>query len=374
MGQMKTRRNVLTGFAAATAFHPICAHALAEPSLAALAATKGIRFGSELGLTEIKDPRLVKIINRETALLVPGNEFKLYSILPDGPDLFRFEQGDQFLAFAKTIHKSVRGHTLVWMRDEATPDWLRHYDFGRQPKIAAEAFLRQYIYETTQHFGPDITSWDVVNEAVDATTGELRNSVFTRILGLDAVRIAFEAARESLPYTPLIYNDYMDWRMGRELHRQGVITLLRWLQDRHVSVNVLGIQSHIRTAETPFDPENWGIFLKNVQALGIDMAVTEFDVRDQLAKGTIPQRDLKVAEAAKLYLEQILSFTEVKEVLTWGMSDKYAYVPPDKKRADGLLLRLAPYDHELKPKLLRETIANAFRTAPMRQPGFRITA
>jgi endo-1,4-beta-xylanase len=57
------------------------------------------------------------------------------------------------------------------------------------------------------------------------------------------------------------------------------------------------------------------------------MAITEFDVTDQLVSGTVKERDRQVAQIAKLYIDQMLSFREVKTFLLWGICDKKRCLP-----------------------------------------------
>ena len=363
-----TRRAVLRGLLGAAllpASSLIAASSDAE-SLHKLAAAKGISFGSEIGLEALNDPRNTRLIDHECTILVAQNEFKLYSILATGEKQYSFTAGDQIARFATSHGKLLRGHNLIWMNDEVAPPWLLSKDFGAHPRVTAEAFIREYIHEVTSHFGRAVTSWDVVNEAIDVGTGELRSCVFTRILGRDAVRIAFEAAREGSPHAQLVYNDYMDWRSDREAHRQGVLALLRWLQEKRVPIDTLGIESHIKTPQTPFDPDRWHVFLEGAAAMGLSMAVTEFDLNDQLAPGTPEQRDRLAAQTAKLYLDQVLSFKAVKTLMLWGLCDKYSYLRDSRARADGTLVRPNPYDDTYRPKLLRKSIARALKEAPVR--------
>ena len=366
-----TRRDFLQGLLGAAVLGPSTVTGAPDTDvpLRSLAAAKGICFGSEIGLGNIDDPHVVRLIENECAIVVPENEFKMTAILPDQGGAPDFSDGDRIVAFAKAHGKLLRGHNLIWMKDEVAQPWLLSHDFGPRPRVAAEAFIRKYIHEVTQHFGPMVTSWDVVNEAVDVSTGELRNCVFTRILGRDAVRIAFEAAHESMPKAQLFYNDYMDWRADREPHRQGVLKLLRWLQEQRTPVHALGVQSHIKTAQTPFDPDRWNVFLNDVAAMGLSMAITEFDVNDQLVSGTVKERDRQVAQIARLYLDQMLSFKEVKTFLLWGICDKYSYLRDVRKRADGKPARPNPYDDQYHRKPLRDTIALALKDAPIRASG-----
>lgn len=363
-----TRRSLLKGLlgAALLPASNLLAARIEPTPLCDLAASKGIAFGSEVGLENLDDPRNVRLVERESRVLVAQNEFKLYSILPDDEKRFDFSGADRIARFATSHGKLLRGHNLLWVTDEVAPPWLLNKDFGPRPRVAAEAFIRNYVHEVTQHFGASVISWDVVNEAIDVGTGELRNGVFTRILGRDSIRIAFEAAREGAPHAQLVYNDYMDWRTDREKHRQGVLSLLRWLQDKKVPVDALGIQSHIKTPQTPFDPDRWNVFLTAVAATGLSMAITEFDMNDALAPGTIDERDRQIAQTARRYLDQTLSFKAVKTFMLWGICDRYSYLRDEKKRKDGRPVRPNPYDDEYRPKPLREAIALALKAAPVR--------
>ena len=80
---------------------------------------------------------------------------------------------------------------------------------------------------------PQIRSWDVVNETVDADTGELRETPLSRAMGQSVLDVAFHAAREAAPQAQLVYNDYMSWEAGHEKHRAGVLRLLEGFRLEH---------------------------------------------------------------------------------------------------------------------------------------------
>lgn len=369
------RRSFLAGGAVLGAMP---AFAQSTPSLGELAAAKGIRFGSATGVKTggLTDPQVAQILKRDCRILVPRNELKMYTIRDTPEAVYDFAPGDAVLAFAEANHMLLRGHTLFWAKDEFLPKWLLTHDFGPKPKVAAEALLRDYIGRVTDHFGDRLTSWDVINEAIDEKTGEVRANVFTRILGRDALRICFEVAREHLPKMQLVYNDYMSWRPKDALHRQAALDLLRWFRDEKLPVDALGIQGHIGTDQsvvgqmttddtTPQYAE-WTQFLKEAAALDYTLLVTEFDVNDRKVEGDIARRDAVVAEVAKTYIDLTLDNRAVKDFLCWGLDDKYSWLQSTTPRADKLPLRPTPYDDQFRPKALYTAMAEAFRAAPTR--------
>ncbi|MBW8880005.1 MAG: endo-1,4-beta-xylanase [Asticcacaulis sp.] len=365
-----TRRHALTGLAAAgAAAATLPAFADTGTALKDLAAAKGLRFGNALGIGALKDPKVRDLMIRECNILVMENELKMYVTHNNNAHDYNFAQADELLGFAEQNHIAMRGHNLFWARDDFTPQWLKSYDFGSKPKVEAERILRDYIATVTTRYGDRLTSWDVVNETIDPSTGEVRSNVFTRILGMDTFKIAFSAAREHLPKMQLVYNDYMSWEAGNETHRKGVLKLLRGFRDNHVPINALGVQSHIGNG---FDllggqVNAWKDFLDEVVSLDLDLLVTEFDVDDQrIPTADIEQRDAIVATVGRIYLDQMLSYKQTKDVLFWGMPDNYNWLQGFTPRADKAPLRPTPFDADFKPKPLYDAIATSFKNASPR--------
>ncbi|WP_443750434.1 endo-1,4-beta-xylanase [Asticcacaulis solisilvae] len=364
-----TRRSALSLMAAGAAAAALPAFA-DSPSLADLARAKGLRFGTAVpaGKGGVSDPDVAALIARECNIIVPENELKMYVTHNNNAKDYNFGPGDQILAFAKAHNIAMRGHNLFWARDEFTPQWLKSYDFGPNPKVAAEKLLRDYIATVADHYGTALTSWDVVNETIDPQTGKVRENAFSRVLGMDALRIAYEATREHLPHMQLVYNDYMGWETGGEVHRNGVITLLHWFRDNKVPVDALGLQSHLGTDHdvTLGNVKAWTDFLNTATGLGFDLLVTEFDVNDRHVQGTIAERDAVVAKIGREYLDLCLSYKQTKDVLAWGITDRYNWLQGFTPRDDKQPLRPAPFDADFKPKPLTAAIADAFKAASPR--------
>lgn len=346
-----------------------------------IATAKGLRFGnaiatweqgSDRGKNPFKNSAYMDIVRAECGTLVAENEFKRYTIQPvDGE--YQFERADNIADFAIKNSMGLRGHTLLWNRNEFIPKWVQELELDTR---SAEAHLRKYFADVISHFDDQIYSWDVVNETIDPETGGQRDTVFARALGPDLLDLVFRIAREYAPDTQLVYNDFMSWETHSREHRKGVLEMLADLRKRGTPIDALGIQGHLGTfagdPETGYrqsaDREEWIIFLQAVKDMGYDVIITEFDVNDEKLTADIAKRDEIVADYAKDYLERTLSFTNVKEILTWGLVDQHSWLQTWWPRKDGLAKRPTPYGADYRPKPLRTAIAAAMTSAPVRLP------
>jgi endo-1,4-beta-xylanase len=373
--QASTRRNVLAGIlgGALTSFVPVTT--AAETSLKAVAAAKGILFGSSVGAGKagtltgsFADARYLEILKRECAAIVPENELKAY-VIAARRDEFDFDPADRIARFARDNALVLRGHTLLWNRVEFMPQWLvRHID--TLSASATEQYLRDYIRRVCTQYEDQIRSWDVVNETIDPKTGEIRQTPFTRVLGFDALRIAFEAAREYAPRAQLVYNDYMSWEVGNERHRAGVLRLLEQFRARNVPVDAFGIQSHLGNDGHIGAAQHgeWRAFIDAAVGMNYGLLITEFDVNDKDLPSDVRQRDALVAATAQAYLELMLSYRELTQVLCWGLVDSFSWLQGFSPRGDTLPQRPNPFDDAFRPKPLYTAMMTAFDRASYRSP------
>jgi endo-1,4-beta-xylanase len=344
-----------------------------------LANAKGMRFGSAVGAGpaisgSFRNPEYAALLKRDCGILVAENEMKWQHLRPS-PDAYNFASFDAQLAFAKANGMAMRGHTLLWHRPQWQPAWLESYNFGSSPATEAARILTTHIKEVTRRYGGDVKSFDVVNETV-IEDSSLAETAISRAMGgtLPLVDLAFHTTRQQLPNTQLVYNDYMSWEPGNEKHRAGVLKLLEGFKKRGVPVDALGIQSHIRidtydplTGTGPKQEREWRKFVDDVVTMGYDLLITEFDVNDQALPTDIASRDASVAAYAKAYLDLMFSYTQLKDVLAWGMCDSYSWLQQFQPvRTDGQEKRSCPYDAQHNAKPLYTALANAFQAAAPR--------
>ena len=377
------RTAIASGLAAgAAAWAPAVLAETASDSLAALAARSGRRFGSAVAWGKagadrgsFANPRYAAILERECSLLVPENELKWQWTRP-AADRFDFRQMDAIADYAGSHDFGLRGHTLLWFPQKWYPKWLVGHDFGPRPAAAAEAMLREHVQTVCRRYGARIYSYDVVNEAIQPETGEIRDTVLTKALGGEAtLDLMFHTARAEAPKAELVYNDYMSWERNRddETHIRGVLKLLEGFRKRGTPVDTFGVQSHIRllkpltVAEIVRESEGpWRRFLDEVVGMGYKLVITEFDVNDRMAPADIVTRDRMVADYARAYLDLMLSYPQLRDILAWGMVDRYSWLNGFDPRADKQRKRGTPYDANFQPKPLRDAVASAFVSATVR--------
>lgn len=390
-GIRTTRREALAGLAALSV--AACSRSSGTPavgssppppptpaptaSLNTLAARKGRRWGSAIawnprgGGGSIQNPDYTAIVKAECGVVVPENELKWQATRP-GPDAFDFTRMDAIVAWAQANQIALRGHTLLWHRPQWFPGWLNNYDFGANPAKEAERLLTTHIRTVTERYRGVITSYDVVNEAIDHDTNGLMETSLSRAMGSAeaTLDLAFRTAREQLPEAQLVYNDYMSWEPAHAAHCADVLRLLEGFRRRNVPVDALGIQSHIEmfaldpaNGVGPYREAEWRRFLDEVTAMGYKLLITEFDVKDKALPSDIAQRDAKVADFARRYFDVMLEYPQLGDILAWGMVDRFSWLQGFAPRDDGLEVRCCPYDSNYRPKPLREVIAANFEAA-----------
>ena len=350
----------------------------AEPGLNTIVARGGRLFGSAIASTpgntnagSIQNPAYTAIVKAECGIVVPENEMKWQALRPN-PATYNFDRMDEIVRWAQANALAVRGHTLLWHRPQWFPNWLNTYDYGANPVREAERLLTEHIQTVTRRYKGVITSYDVVNEAIDHDRNTTIETSMSRAMGSPeaVLDLAFHTARAELPTAQLVYNDYMSWEPQHQKHCADVLRLLEGFRKRGTPVDALGIQSHIEmfaidpaTGVGPFAEREWRRFLDEVTSMGYRLLVTEFDVKDKALPGNIAQRDEKVADFARRYFDLMFDYADhLDDILAWGMVDRFNWLQgfEPSKRADGLEVRGTPYDSEYRAKPLRSALANVF--------------
>ena len=354
---------------------------VAPDSLQAVARSKGLRIGSCVAWGadgadrgSFANPNYAALLKRDCGLLVAENEMKWQALRPTATS-FDFTRFDAIMAWAVANDLPMRGHNLLWHQPKWMPRWEESHDFGANPRQAAERLLVDHINTVCRRYGTKIASYDVVNEAVNPADSTLYQTALSRALGGPeaTLDLAFHTARAAAPAAQLVYNDYMSWEPGNAKHRAGVLRLLEGFRARRIPVDALGVQSHIVTQSPDTRGSiaalegDWRRFLDDVTAMRYDLVITELDVRDNGLPADIAPRDRAVADFTKGYLDLMFAYPSLKDVLLWGMSDRYSWIEGFEPRPDKARRRPCPYDDAFAPKPMRAAIGAALAAAPARR-------
>lgn len=273
-------------------------------------------------------------------------------------DRFDFSEADRYLAFASTNDMQFRGHTLVW--HGALPKWAEAIDNA----VVAEREMIRHIETVMGRYRGRIANWDVVNEAIaedPQTPSGLRDSPWLRHIGPRYVALALRAAAQADPGAKLIINDFDIEFVGDRYKRkrEAFLRLIRSLRADNVPLHGVGLQGHL--SDNQIDQAGLTAFVNEIKAMGLEFMVTELDVVDNKMPGPPDMRDMVAAARVHDFLGAIFAAMKPSAVLTWGITDKYSWVPIYFKRGDGLPNRPLPFDVQYKPKPMMQVIEHFCR-------------
>jgi endo-1,4-beta-xylanase len=213
---------------------------------------------------------------------------------------FNFDMADKFINYGVENDFHIVGHTLIW--HSQAPRWFFTDSEGKDvsPAVLTER-MKNHIHTVVGRYKGKVKGWDVVNEAI-LDDGSWRNSKFYQILGEDFMKLAFQFAHEADPEAELYYNDFSMANPGK---REGVVKMVKNLQEQGVKIHGIGMQGHIGL-EYPTIEE----FEKSILAfssLGVTVMVTELD----LSVLPSPRRDMGADIATNVEYQQRLNpYTE----------------------------------------------------------------
>jgi endo-1,4-beta-xylanase len=342
----------------------------AEPGLGEIAAENGILFGSWVrGSSLVGLPPYAAMVARECRLIVSGVEMQWAAVSPDAMTT-NFSKVDAVDGWARVHRMKLRGHALVWHGQ--VPHWF----VDLPDRASAERAMTGHIQTMCRHFAGRIQSWDVVNEAIQASDHRpdgLRKTAFLEKIGPEYLDIAFRAARETDPRALLVLNEFhIEYDIPDHHNRQrALLTLIDGLLKRNVPLDAIGFQSHLALGDNPrFNERMLADFTKEISSRNLKIMITEMDVVDRAAPSDVAVRDAQVAALYKRYLDVMLDNHALVGVVTWGLTDGDSWITrgdsPAFRRTDDLPPRPLPFDADYRQKPCYDAIAQALRAAPKR--------
>ncbi|MCL6525093.1 MAG: endo-1,4-beta-xylanase [Thermoflavifilum sp.] len=271
-----------------------------------------------------------------------------------------FSQVDSLQAICQTHGLAVFGHNLCWYQQNSPYLFSLHGD-----SAAIENFLKTYITNVVSHYKHAIHAWDVVNEAIDDSTGELRINgpakpgyfYWAKYLGPNYIARAFQYAHQADPQAELFYNDYDLESNPRKL--AGVLKLVRTLRAQQVPISGIGTQMHISILTS-----NRGIdsMFQALAATGLKLRISELDIqvnphRQQnfvLTPALLQQQAAKAAYVIRSYFTYVPP-AQRHDITFWNVGDGDSWIPRYFHKKDYPTL----FDTAYHPKPMYDSVYQA---------------
>ena len=176
-------------------------------------------------------------------------------------------------ALAKT-RILVKGHPLIFLVADATPEWLKNLPFAE-----TQGLCLSHVREAISRFRSRLHVWDVINEAhVQPETGT-GMAGFTRAQNVELTINALKAARETDPTCFRVVNNtgtWCDYYMGRKPApwQQSVYDYLTILKEGGAEHEAIGLQYYHSGRDMLEFERN----LETFQAFGKRVHLTELGI------------------------------------------------------------------------------------------------
>ena len=332
-----------------------------EQSLREAAQASGLLIGTAVRPTALSEPAYASTLAREFNMLEPEDALKWEVVHPER-ESYDFSQADQIVDFAARHGMKVRGHTLVWHRQN--PKWLTE---GKYTSGELAEILEKHIKTVAGHYRGKIFAWDVVNEAFDELhPGELRSTIWRDQPGIapsfelrassnpvrselaarssqqaySYIEQCFRWAHEADPQALLFYNEAEAEVINPK--SDAIYAMVRDFRQRGVPINGVGFEMHI--AHLHADVASISANIERFAALGVQVHITEMDVALPVdANGNARAEDLQLQadiyrQIATACVAHRLSDSGCTAIQTWGFTDKYSWIGSHSKKIEGAAL------------------------------------
>jgi endo-1,4-beta-xylanase len=305
----------------------------------------GVLIGAAVRPAQLSEAAYTSTLAREFSMVEAEDAMKWW-VLRREAGAYDFRQGDELVRFAQAHQMKVRGHCLVWSRDN--PDWLKQGHFTTRQ---LSRLLHEHITRVMKHYSGQVFAWDVVNEAFDEN-GTVRDSIWYNQPGIGLsgkgtayIEQVFRWAHKADPHALLFYNEAEGEAMNRK--SDAIYAMVKDFRHRRVPLDGVGLQLHIPmlSADIPGIAAN----IARLSALGVQVHITELDVSLAVdSSGQLQANDLtRQADIYRGIVRACLNSAGCTAIQTWGLTDKYSWIGSHSRGTRGQAL---PFDRAYQPK------------------------
>jgi endo-1,4-beta-xylanase len=314
-------------------------------SLRQAADRDGILIGTAVRPSQLAEEKYASTLAHEFNMIEAEDAMKWWILRPDRAH-YSFHPGDEIVRFAQEHRMKVRGHCLVWGRDN--PAWLKDGHFTTRQ---LSRLLREHITHVMKHYAGQVFAWDVVNEALDEN-GNVRDSIWYNLpgIGLSAkatayIEQAFRWAHRADPHALLFYNEAEGEGMNRK--SEAIYAMVKDFKRRGVPIDGVGLQMHVPALDIDIAAVQANI--ARLTSLGVQVHITELDVSLPVdSSGAVEPDDLnRQANIYRGIVRDCLDSPGCTAIQMWGFTDKYSWIGSHSRSTRGQAL---PFDRAYQPK------------------------
>ena len=305
----------------------------------------GLLIGAAVRPSQLSEPAYASTLAREFNMVETEDAMKWWVLRPDA-SAYDFRQGDEVVRFAQAHQMKVRGHCLVWGRDN--PAWLTQGHFTTRQ---LSRLLHEHINRVMKHYAGHVFAWDVVNEALDEN-GNVRDSLWYNQPGIGLsqqgtayIERVFRWAHKADPGALLFYNEAEGEALGRK--SDAIYAMVKDFKHRGVPIDGVGLQLHVPNfnADIPAIAAN----IARLTALGVQVHITELDVSAPVDSSVVlhPEDLTRQAGIYRGIVRACLDNPGCTAIQTWGFTDKYSWIGSHSHGTRGQAL---PFDRAYQPK------------------------
>jgi endo-1,4-beta-xylanase len=275
----------------------------------------GRYFGSDMTGDLLNNSPVTQLQAQQFSMLTPGNEMKWDTTQPSPPPAaFNFAPGNAIVNYATNNSERVRCHNLVW--HSQLPGWV-----SSLPTSQVQGAMENHITTEVNAFKNKCYAWDVVNEPFnDDATATPRADAFFNAMGIGYIADALRTAHAADPNAKLYLNDYNI--EGMNAKSNAMFSLAQSLLAQGAPLNGIGFESHFILGQIPSDMQ---ANMQRFANLGLDVAVTELDVRINLpaSSANLTQQATDFSNVVKA----CLGVSRCVGVTQWAIGDADSWIP-----------------------------------------------
>lgn len=269
-------------------------------------------------------PETSAFLLKNFSSLTAENAFKQAALNP-AEGVWNFAEADVIANFCRENGLKLRGHCLVW---GYLGSWMtRDADGNLVSREVLLERMQEYITTVVTRYKDVVHVWDVVNEpfGFDIKNGPFKHNDFLTICGEEYITKAFEFAHEADPTAVLCLNETTV--LKKQKKQDYLLQYVEKWRKQGVPIHAVGIQAHWNLWEINETPYRLQKVIDKLYAIGVDIQITENDMRIDARKTDIFETVPKIVElcqskkCSQMYAVLRKNKDKISSVTYWGIND-----------------------------------------------------